>query len=124
MHYDPTGLIVDTLERLHADGITEVTLPELVTEACAVNQPLAVEVFVTRERREDVLTREGELDESVLEDPTVYKSGAYFQFKAQLYHTGIITEGGTDDGVAALTDPWRLEQSVGPSGVDTRGKGQ
>lgn len=116
MQYEPTRLVVDALEQLHRDGVRTATLPELVTEACRLNQPLAIEVFVTTGRREDVLTPEGDLDESALNEPGVYKSGAYFQFKAQLYHVGLLTAGGTDDGEGALTDEWRLEQPVGRLG--------
>lgn len=112
MQYEPTRLIVDALEQLHRDGHHAVTLPELVREACAVNQPLAVEVFITAGKREDVLTTDGDLDESALADPTVYKSGAYFQFKAQLFHVGLVTSVGTDDGEVALTDGWQLENAV------------
>jgi hypothetical protein len=113
MQYEPTQLMVEALEGLHREGHDTVTLPELVARACAINQPLAVEVFIMAGEREAVLTPAGELDWTVLEDPAVYKSGAYFQFKAQLYHVGLITEGGTDDGASALTDEWRLEESVG-----------
>lgn len=112
IQYEPTRLIIDALEQLYRDGTRAVTLPQLVVQACGLNQPLGVEVFITSSRREDVLTPEGELDESHLDDPTVYKSGAYFQFKAQLYHVGLINEGGKDDVRKALTDEWRLEQSV------------
>ena len=113
MEYEPTRLVVDTLEGLHRDGARSATLPELLARACDLNQPLAIEVFVTAGRREDVLTPDGDLDESALEDPAVYKSGAYFQFKAQLYHVGLLTAGGQDGGAEALTDEWRLEQPVG-----------
>lgn len=112
IEYEPTQLVVDALEQLHRDGIQAVTLPDLFRRTCALNQPLAVEVFVTRNRREDVLDSHGELVDDALHDPTVYKSGAYFQFKAQLYHVGLLTAGGTDDGTAALSDEWTLEQPV------------
>lgn len=112
IQYEPTQLIVDALEGLHQEGHRTVTLPELVARACAINQPLAVEVFITADERDAVLTTDGELDRSALQDPSVYKSGAYFQFKTQLYHVGLITEGGTDDAAAALTDEWQLEQQV------------
>lgn len=77
-----------------------------------MNQPLAVEVFFTQNRRDDVLTADGDINNSVLDDPTIYKSGIHFQFKFQLYHLGILTTGGTDGKTAASTDPWRLEQAV------------
>ena len=113
MQYEPTRLVVDALEGLDRDGMDRATLPELFARACRLNKPLAVEVFVTGGRREDVLTPDGDLDESALGSPGIYKAGAYFQFKAQLYHVGLLTAGGKDDGEAALADEWRLEQPVG-----------
>jgi len=113
MQYEPTKLVVDSLEQLHRGGVQEPTLSDLVSQACELNQPLAVEVFISRGSREDVLEEDGELDESALDDSRVYKSGAHFQFKAQLYHVGLITSGGTDDGVEAVNDVWRLEQPIG-----------
>ena len=112
MQYQPTRLIVDALEALHRDGVESATLPQVTEQACEFNKPLAVEVFFTQDRREDVLTGDGDLDRAVLDDPTVYKSGAHFQFKAQLYHVGLLTKGGTDNPDKVITDEWRLEQPV------------
>lgn len=112
MQYNPTQLIVDALERLHQDGYPTVRLPELVSRAAVINQPLAIEVFITANKRETVLNTDGELNQGALEDPTVYKSGAHFQFKSQLYHVGLLTSGGTDTSEAAVTDDWKLEHVV------------
>ncbi|WP_188876546.1 hypothetical protein [Halarchaeum grantii] len=113
MQYEPTKLLVDALEALHREGVREAGLPELVERACAINQPLAVEVCVTEDAREAVLTRDGDLDTDALRDPHVYKTGLHFQYKAQLYHVGLVTDRGTDDKSAVLDDTWRLEQPVG-----------
>jgi hypothetical protein len=113
MQYEPTQLIVEALEDLHREGHETVTLPKLVARACAINQPLGIEVFVTEGQRDAVLSKDGDLDRGALDDPAVYKSGAYFQFKYQLYHVGLLTEGGTDDGAVALRDEWGLEEQVG-----------
>ena len=113
VQYEPTRLVVETLESLHAEGIDEPTLPTLLERACLRNRPLAVEVFLATDRREDVLTVDGDLRTDRLDDPSLYKSGAYFQFKAQLYHVGLLTERGSDDADAAVDDVWRLEHPVG-----------
>lgn len=113
MQYRPTRLVVDALEQLHADGVEEATLPQLVRRACGLNKPLAVEVFFATGHRDDVLDRDGNLKDAALGNPAVYKSGAHFQFKAQLYHVGLLTEGGKDTGREALDDEWRLERPVG-----------
>ena len=113
IQYEPTRLIINALERLHDGGVRDASLADVALEAARINQPLAVEVFFTQNRRDDVLTADGDIDESVLTDPTVYKSGIHFQFKYQLYHLGILTTGGTDDKGEVLSNEWRLEQVVG-----------
>ncbi|QKG94195.1 hypothetical protein HPS36_14925 (plasmid) [Halorubrum salinarum] len=113
IQYAPTQLIVESLERLHDSGSQAVSLADVALEATRINQPLAVEVFFTRDQRDDVLTADGDINESVLADPTIYKSGVHFQFKYQLYHLGILTTGGTDTKDDVLSNEWRLDQSVG-----------
>jgi hypothetical protein len=113
IQYEPTQLIIEVLERLHQRGIKPATIDTVVREACRINQPLTVEVFFTQSRREDVLTADGDIDESVLTDPTVYKSGIHFQFKYHLRHIGLLTAGGTDDKDEVLSNNWELNQAVG-----------
>lgn len=112
IQYRPTQLIIEALEKLHQKGIEKANITQVADAACEINQPLAVEVIFSRNRREDVLTPDGKIDESMLEDPGLYKSGVHFQYKAQLYHVGLITTGGTDDKAKVLSDEWRLEQTV------------
>ncbi len=113
IQYEPTRLIITALERLHQDGVWDATLADVALEATRINQPLAVEVFFTQHRRDDVLTADGDINEPVLTDPTVYKSGIHFQFKYQLYHLGILTTGGIDDKDILLENEWQLEHPVG-----------
>ena len=113
IQYEPTRLIITALERLHQHETRAASLADVALEATHINQPLAVEVFFTQNRREDVLTANGDINESALNDPSIYKSGIHFQFKYQLYHLGILTTGGTDDKEVVLQDTWRLEQPVG-----------
>lgn len=53
------------------------------------------------------LTAGEDIDESVLPDPTVYKSGLRFQFKSQLSQLTSHT-GWTDAEIEALEDEWEL----------------
>jgi hypothetical protein len=116
IQYEPTQLIITALERLHREGVREATLADVVIEATRINQPLAVKVFFTRNRRDDVLTSDGDINEPALNDPTVYKTGIHFQYKYQLYHLGILTTGGTDAKDVVLDNEWQLEQVVSSSG--------
>ncbi|WP_049985436.1 hypothetical protein [Halobellus rufus] len=113
MQYEPTTLVVDALENLHRDGVRPARLPAVAEAACEINRPLAVEVFFTERERDAVLRSDGTLDPTALDDPSVYKSGLHFQYKAQLYHVGLVTDRGTDDKAAALDDEWALEQPAG-----------
>ena len=112
IQYDPTQLIIEALERLHHRGNKPATIDVVARAACRINQPLAVEVFFTQSRRENVLTADGDINESMLTDPTVYKSGIHFQFKYHLYHIGLLTHGGTHDKDTVLTNKWALEHPV------------
>ncbi|MFW5950390.1 MAG: hypothetical protein ACOCR6_03535, partial [archaeon] len=110
IQYDPTQLIIEALERLHQTGTDNATIADVAAEACRINQPLAVEVFFTQNRRDDVLTADGDINDTMLHDPTVYKSGIHFQYKYQLYHVGLLTTGGTDEKDKVLDNLWQLEQ--------------
>jgi len=112
IQYDPTQLIVEALERLHERNSAPAGIDAVAREACRINQPLAVEMFFTQTRREDVLTADGDIDGDALGDPAVYKSGIHFQFKYQLYHIGLLTSGGTDDKSAVLEDRWALAHPI------------
>jgi hypothetical protein len=79
--YDPTQLIIESLERLHERDATPAGVDAAALEACRINQPLAVEVFCTQSRCEDVLTADGDINDAKLPEPTVYKPAIRFQFK-------------------------------------------
>ena len=115
IQYEPTRLIITALERLHQHGTRDATFADVALEATRINQPLAVEIFFTWNRRDDAPTAGGGINESVLTEPTIYKSGIHLQFRYQLYHLGILTTGGTDDKNAVLSNEWRLEQTIGLS---------
>lgn len=48
----------------------------------------------------------------MLTDPTVYKSGIHFQFKFQLSHIGLLTDGGTDTKEKVLENKWELVHPI------------
>jgi hypothetical protein len=113
IQYEPTQLIVEALERLHSEGLAAPQLPDLVREGCRINRPLAIEVFFATGKRDRVLAEDGSLVDDQLTNPDLYKSGAHFQYKAGLYHVGILTSRGTDDAEVAMTDTWAVETAVG-----------
>jgi hypothetical protein len=113
IQYTPTQLIIQALEHLHQRGTKTATIADVAGEACRINQPLAIEVFFTQTRRNDVLDADGEIDVTALNDPTVYKSGIHFQYKYHLYHIGLLTTGGIDTKSDVLDNYWALENPVG-----------
>jgi len=112
IQYNPTQLIIEALEHLHQTGTDNITIVDVAAEACRLNQPLAVEVFFTQNRRDDVLTADGNINDAMLHDPSIYKSGIHFQYKYQLYHIGLLTTGGTDDKDEVMDNSWQLEQPI------------
>jgi hypothetical protein len=112
--YPATKLLVEELQTMHDDGITEPTLPEFVEWLHIHHPTFAVELFVrgADDARSRVLEADGELQVAELEDGTVYHSPTVFQLKAMLYHAGILTERGAEphrldptEDVWALTEP-------------------
>jgi len=63
IHTSPRDIIT-ALERLHQNETHDATFADIALEATRINQPLAVEVFFTQHRRDDVLTADGAINQS------------------------------------------------------------
>lgn len=114
--YPPTQILINTIEELMEDGIRCPTLAQ-VTKAVAENHlDFALDLFVAKSDRNRVLSDEdGELvDIDAFDDGRVYSTHTTFQYKALLYHVGILTERGTgtkseirpDESIWALETPF------------------
>jgi len=113
--YPATELLVGELQRMHADGISEPTLVELVEWLHELHPSFAVELFVrgTDDVRRRVLDREGRLQPAALADGEVYHAPTVFQLKAMLFHAGVLTERGAEPNkLDPEADVWRLRESV------------
>lgn len=112
--YQPTKILLDTLDALANKGDTTPSLA-IVAKAVARRRPeFALKFFVAADDRDEVREGEsGELDLEQFEDGLVYSTHTTFQYKAMLYHTGILTKRGNDtkseidptSAVWALEDP-------------------
>lgn len=113
--YEATELLVRELQHMYEDGIAEPSLVDLVEYLHTLHPSFTVELFVRGDEdiRSRVLTADGELRRSALEDGNVYHSPTVFQLKAMLYHTGILTERGKEPTRLDPTeDVWALRQPV------------
>jgi hypothetical protein len=113
--YPATGLLVEELQAMHDDRIREPTLPELVEYLHAHRPSFAVELFVrgTGAARRRVLADDGDLRTPALRDGDVYHAPTVFQFKALLFHVGLLTERGREPSrLDPESDVWQLRNPV------------
>jgi hypothetical protein len=114
--YPPTQVFVNTLSGLATEGHRTPSLAR-VAETIAQERPtVALDLFVSPGDREDVLedsTEQRQINVEKFEDGTVYSTHTTFQYKAMLYHVGLLTSRGHDtkseldpqSSVWALEDP-------------------
>ncbi|MDV7349243.1 hypothetical protein R3751_05570 [Halorubrum distributum] len=113
--YPATQLLVEELQHMYEDGITEPSLPEVVEYLHALHPSFTVELFVRGDDdvRSRVLNTDGELRRDPLADGEVYHSPTVFQLKAVLYHAGILTSRGAEpSNLDPAGDVWALRESV------------
>ncbi|RQG93290.1 hypothetical protein EA462_01525 [Natrarchaeobius halalkaliphilus] len=113
--YPATELLVTEIQTMHDDWQPEPSLVELVEHAHELHPTFTVELFIRSDEtvRRRVLTDDGSLRQSALEDGSVYHSPTVFQLKAMLYHAGILTERGREPHRLEPTeDVWALRQPV------------
>ncbi|WP_226013603.1 hypothetical protein [Halomicrobium salinisoli] len=114
LSYPPTQVLVDVLGDLAEEGNDEPCLAE-VAKAVAVDRPnFALDLFVSprSKDRERVLDEEsGTINLAAFDNGEIYSTHTEFQYKAMLYHAGLLTERGTDtkSEINPATDIWALE---------------
>ncbi len=113
--YPATELLVTELQTLHEEWQPEPSLVALVEHLHTLHPSFTVELFLRGDDdvRSRVLTRDGSLRPSALDDGTVFHSPTVFQLKAMLYHTGILTDRGAEPHrLDPTTDVWALRDPV------------
>lgn len=113
--YPATQLLVEELQTMHEDGITEPSLMDLVEWLHVNHSTFTVELFIrgTDDVRSRVLDQDGDLVVSELTDGNVYHSPTVFQLKAMLFHSGILTErGDSPHQLDPTTDVWALTEPL------------
>ncbi|WP_255167383.1 hypothetical protein [Natrononativus amylolyticus] len=113
--YPATELLVGELEALHADGVAEPTLVDLVEYLHVLHPTFTIELFVrgTEAARRRALDTNGDLRREALADGEIYHSPTVFQLKAMLYHAGILTDRGAEPHrLEPAEDVWALRERV------------
>mgnify|MGYP006274570745 FL=1 len=113
--YPATQLLVEELQHMHEDGITEPSLPDVVEYLHELHPSFTIELFVRGEDdiRSCVLNADGELQQEALADGGIYHSPTVFQLKAMLYHAGILTSRGAEpSNLDPTVDVWALRESL------------
>lgn len=115
--YPATQLLVEELQTMYGDDITDPSLVDLVEWLSVQHPTFTVELFIrgTEDARGRVLTADGELRSEELRDGDVFHSPTVFQLKAILYHTGVLAERGAEPSrLDPAADSWRLRRPLEP----------
>jgi len=113
--YPATQLLIEELQHMHEDGISEPALPAVVEYLHELHPSFTIELFVRGDDdiRSRVLNADGELQREALSNGAVYHSPTVFQLKAMLYHAGILTSRGAEpSNLDPPADVWALRESV------------
>lgn len=116
--YPPTQVLVNTLEELAELGCREPSLAQ-VAKAVAKERPdFALDLFANTSAQDEMFEKESENDErridlSAFDDGEIYSTHTTFQYKAVLYHVGLITERGVDkkSEIEPTEEIWALENT-------------
>jgi hypothetical protein len=74
----------------------------------------ALDLFVSTKNRESVTDESGDIDLSAFDDGKVYSTHTTFQYKAMLYHVGILAQRGEDrkSELDPKVSTWSLEKTI------------
>jgi hypothetical protein len=113
--YPATQLLVEELQTMHRDRITNPSLIDFVKWLHVHHSTFTVELFLkgTETVRSRVLDESGTLRADELKDGNVFHSPTVFQLKAMLFHSGILTERGAEPyRLDPATDLWALREPL------------
>lgn len=113
--YPATQLLVEELQRLHNNGVSEPSLPKFIHHLHERHPSFTVELFLRGDEnvRERVLSADGDLQHGELFEGNVYHSPTVFQLKAMLYHAGIVSERGKEPSrLEPSEDVWALRERL------------
>jgi hypothetical protein len=115
LSYPPTQVLVDTLGELAKAGNAEPSLAEVARAVATEHPHFALDLFVSTrsEDRQQVLSDNDDeiVDHAAFDSGQIYSTHTTFQYKAMLYHVGLLTDRGTGakSELGPSTDIWALE---------------
>lgn len=118
LSYPPTQVLMEILGDLANQGYPEPNLAQVAKAVAAEHPDFALDLFVSTrfEDRKAILTdhSDSSLDKSMFENGDIYSTHTTFQYKAMLYHVGLLTERGTDtkSELDPTSEVWALETLV------------
>ncbi|MFD1600472.1 hypothetical protein [Halobellus rarus] len=115
LDYRPTELLLNALDTLAERGHLEPSLSQVAKTIAQQRPSFALDFFVAPDSRDDVRNGStGELNLEKFDDGLVYSTHTTFQYKAMLYHAGVLTTRGNDK--KSDLDPnsviWALEDPI------------
>jgi hypothetical protein len=112
--YPPTQVLVDTLDHLSEAGTREPALATVAKAIAKKRTDFALNLFVSTNSRESVIDESGDIDLSAFDDGNVYSTHTTFQYKAMLYHAGILSQRGKDkkSELDPTVSTWSLENTI------------
>lgn len=98
LQYPPTQVLLETLEELSAQGNTRPRVDEVAVQLAEHHPEFAIDLFLSRkvETRSRALPSEEGIDYSIFQTTENYHTHTLFQYKAVLFHTGLVTTRGLD----------------------------
>lgn len=108
--YPPTQVLANTLDRLAEEGHREPSLARVAKTIAQKRPELSLDLFISPSDRESVL-EDGQINLAKFNEGSIYSTHTTFQYKAMLFHVGLLTERGHDK--KSELDPqssvWALE---------------
>lgn len=116
LEYPPKTVLVESIEQLMISGADQPSLAQVATSVADDSLEFALDLFVASADRERAPSCLNESDpRSAFRDGSIYSTHTTLQYKAMLYHVGLLTERGT--GTKSKIDPemdtWALENTEG-----------
>jgi hypothetical protein len=119
LQYPPTRILIETLTQLSQDGIDSPQVDQVATRLAENHPDIAVDLFLNVDPGERLESHSsGEIEPAVFDAEENYHTHTLFQYKAVLFHTGILTTKGldsTDDLDFSRELPeqtWELEETM------------
>lgn len=106
-----TQTLVTTIDSLMRAGNERPTLAAVAKAVGRDHPNIALRIFPSKETRDRVRSGSGGVNLNAFDDGRVYSTHTTFQYKAVLYHVGLLTERGTDtkSDIDPSTAIWALE---------------